>query len=550
MKTAEFDINTAENVRLFADYNLGSKFYPKGHAITKEDIIIFKMFGIRRVFGALMEDDDIDSRTALGIIAAKLCGDNTAYVVGDDGLCQIVAAKDGVFISDEDRISKFNRLHQEIVLNTVLPYHPATKGEIIARLQMSTPIMPQGEVDDIIFKLSGNVSLLQIAEIHPFKTAFIYTKALDDKAETVHFTSVVKKLVNSFAPYQLDFSGEYNATYHQESVADSLQDALAAGYEVIFVLGAFPSACKKDVLPEALQKIVDIKVNTHLPQIGAADLFLAQKRETKIIVLPYNYDKIDTSLADRYIKQALFSEKLNPAAFAKMIPATLPDGEMLGEQDKDLLIAAKNSGTKSKKANIAAIVLAAGVGSRSGRNKLMVEVEEDLPLFMKAVNAAIASDASPVFVITGYRDEEMSEYLDKVDVNVIYNPAYRSGVKTSIDLGIKSVPGFCDGAMIIPADMPNVTAADINKLIASFKKDSEKQLCLFSHKGVKSNPVIWSKVLYDKADIVPENASQRPVFMEHADYTNVVEVKGGDKLLDVNFPSDIDKVALKKEKAD
>ena len=190
------------------------------------------------------------------------------------------------------------------------------------------------------------------------------------------------------------------------------------------------------------------------------------------------------------------------------------------------------------------------MGSRSGRNKLMVEVEEGLPLFMKAVNAAIASDASPVFVITGYHDEEMSEYLDKVDVNVIYNPAYRSGVKTSIDLGIKSVPGFCDGAMIIPADMPNVTAADVNKLIASFKKGSEKQLCVFSYKGVKSNPIIWSKSLYDKADIVPENAALRPVFMEHADYTNIVEVKSADKLLDVNFPSDLEKVALKKEKAD
>lgn len=545
MKTAEFDINTAENVRLFADYQLDGKFYPKGHALSKEDIIVFKMYGIRRVFGAIMDEDDLDARTALGIIAAKLCGDDTAYAVDNDG-CRIVAAADGVFISSEDRLAKFNRLHPEIVLNTVAPYHPASKGEIIGRLEINVPVISQTELDEMIFKLSGNVALLQVAELHSFKTAFIYTKILGNPSETAHLTAVVKKLVKSFVPYQLDFSGEYNADYQQGAVADALEDALSDGYEVIFVLGAARSACRDDVLPGALRQIVDIAACAHLPQVGAADLLLAEKRGAKIIMLPYNYDRIDTSAADRYIKQALFSEKLSPADFTRMIPASLPDGEVLDEAAAASLIAAKNSGAaRSKKASIAAVVLAAGIGSRTGRNKLMAEVEEGQPLFMKAVNAAIASEANPVFVITGYHDEEMADYLDKVDVNVIYNPAYRSGVKTSLELGLKSVPGFCDGAMIIPADMPNLSSADLNKLIASFKKGQEKQLSLFAYKGVKSNPVIWSKALYGKADIVPENAHLRPVFMEHADYTNIVELKDAGKLLDVNYPSDLEKAVRK-----
>ncbi len=544
MKTAEFDINTAEGVRLFADYHLDDKFYPQGHALTKEDIIIFKMFGIRQVFGAIMDDDDLDIRTALGIVAAKVCGTNTAYTIGEDNVCRIIADADGVFISTEERLAKFNRLHPEIVLNAVAPYHPAAKGEIIARLEMTMPIIPQAELDEILFKLSGNVALLQVAPKQNFKTAFIYTKLLEDRAETAHFTEVVKTLVKNFAPYNLDFAGEYNAAYSQNAIADALQDAVKDGYEAIFVLGATRSACRDDVLPGALRKIVDTIACSHLPQVGASDLLLAQKRNAKIIVLPYNYNSTDTTTANRYIKQALFCERLTAADFAKMIPETLPDGEIISSETT--LIAAKNNNASGKKANIAAIVLAAGIGSRAGRNKLMVEVAENVPLFMNAVNAAIASEARPVFVITGYHDEDMAEYLDKVDVNVIYNPAYRSGIKTSIDLGMKSVPGFCDGAMIIPADMPNLTAADLNKLIASFKPNQEKQVSVFACKGVKSNPIIWSKALYDKADIVPENAAIRPVFMEHADYTNVVDVKSADKLLDVNYPSDIEKAAWKK----
>ena len=65
MKIAEFDINASENVCLFVDYHLDGKFYPRGHVITQEDIIIFKMFGITKIFGAIFEDGDIEYKTVL-----------------------------------------------------------------------------------------------------------------------------------------------------------------------------------------------------------------------------------------------------------------------------------------------------------------------------------------------------------------------------------------------------------------------------------------------------------------------------------------------------
>ena len=175
------------------------------------------------------------------------------------------------------------------------------------------------------------------------------------------------------------------------------------------------------------------------------------------MVLPYNYDVANEHLINLYIRQFILSEKLVNNELAKIIPPNLKEGEFLDDKYSTSLVMAKQTSAKSKKAKIAAVVLAAGIGSRSKRNKLMVVSNEGKPLFMNAVEAAVASEMSPVFVITGYHDEEMAEYLDNVDVNVIYNPDYRQGVKTSIALGLKSVPNFCDGAMIIPADMPNLT---------------------------------------------------------------------------------------------
>jgi hypothetical protein len=61
--------------------------------------------------------------------------------------------------------------------------------------------------------------------------------------------------------------------------------------------------------------------------------------------------------------------------------------------------------------------------------------------------------------------------------------------------------------MLIPADMPALTPEFLNKMISKFKKNQENQLIIAEKDGVKSNPIIWSKSLYHKADLVPENAS-------------------------------------------
>lgn len=545
MQSKEYDINLAENLHLATDIKLGNKIYAKGYALTKEDILIFKMHGINSIFGVMMDDGDISYQTALGIISAKLCGANTAYALDEKGICQVISTVSGVFVNSEDRVGKFNRLNPHVVLNTVEPYGIVNEGDIIARLEVTLPALPQDEVDEIIFKLSGNSDLLSVAPLRPHNICLLYARQQDISAETKHFTSVVKRLVKDFKGLQFNFAHEVNADYNVESVADGIQNALRFNNDIIFILGAAQTSSVNDIIPSALGKVVDNIVSIRTPKVGATDLIIAEKNNQKIIVLPHDYDKTDTTMTNRLIKQAAFSDKINLFDFERHPVPQIVAGQPLPEYCRSALITSSNHAGDVSQANIGAVVLAAGVGTRSGRDKLLAEIEDGVPLFLKAVNAAISSNASPVFVITGYRHEELEEFLENVDVNIIYNPAYRSGIKTSIALGLKSIPSFCEGALIMPADMPNITAEDINKLIKSFKRGEEKQLCMFTHHGIKSNPVIWSSALFDKADIVPEESQLRPIFMEHSDYTNYLEIADDDKFLDVTFPADIEQLQKK-----
>ena len=488
-----------------------------------------------------MDENDLTLEAALGVVAAKLCGKNTAYAVSGDGICKITASVDGVFLCADDRVAKFNRQSHNLILNTVPPYGYVAAGEVIALLELTTPLAEQAAVDNILFSLSGNVDLLQVAEQSPRKTALIYTNFYNDAAETAHFTGVVRKLVENFPDLQLDYHAEYYAPHTVEAVADAVEKAVADKNDVIFILPGLKSNYKDDVIPSAVRSFADEIVNLTIPQVGASDLIIAHKRGQKIISLPFRFDVTESPLAVHYIKLAVVNDKINEYDFARPQNVLLPSGGTLTPAERENLVAAGQNQSKGK-AGIAAVILAAGVGSRAGRNKLMAETKDGKPLFLKAVEAAIKSKANPVFVVTGNQAAAMEEFLEDIDVNVIYNPAYRAGVKTSLNLGLKSVPAFCDGALLLPADMPNVDAKFIDKMIAAYNKGQEKQLCIASWKGVKHNPVIWSKALYGVADLVPENADLRPVFMEHEDYTTLVEAPSAETLWDVTYVSDIEKL--------
>lgn len=152
MINQEFELNRALGVKIFEEIRLDGMILEKGRTLNEEDIIQLKLSGIPSVYGSIMAETDITLDSALGIIAAKLCGDKTAYVVSRGGICKIIAVEDGVFLCSDDRVAKFNRHSHNIILNTIAPYSFVASGEVIAELQITTPVVSQDDVDKIIYR--------------------------------------------------------------------------------------------------------------------------------------------------------------------------------------------------------------------------------------------------------------------------------------------------------------------------------------------------------------------------------------------------------------
>lgn len=537
----EFKIAKSEGLRIFEEINLEHTILPRNHQITKDDITQLKAAGIDTVSGVFADENDLDFETALQVITAKICGKNLGFQISEYGFSELAAIQDGFLECPPERISKFNKFSPYFILNTITPYQKVEKGEIVARLEILTPIISRQLIDELVYNLSGNTALLNVVRPQKQNAVLLHTHFYHNDDETFHVEEIRQTVENICRPLGVEINQDFNVPHNMSDIADLLSDILRSKTNIIFIAGAKRNFTDTDTLFNALQSVTDNILCKQIPVIGGSDLIIATFKNKKIIVLPYNFANLESPLLDSYVKLAVCKEKLAADDFQHPQNAVLPAYVKL--KNTDNLI--KENFGNGKSSNIAIVVLAAGQSKRAGENKLLSDIN-DHPLVLKTVEAAVQSNACPVFVITGYQAEEISEALDAFDINIIYNPAFRMGIKTSINLGLQAIPGFCEGAILLPGDMPNVTPALLNKMIAKFKKKLSKQLITAQKNGVKSNPVLWSRDLFSVADLVAENADLRPVFLEHSDYT--VQVPASEsELLDVNFKNDLD--TLKKNSA-
>jgi molybdenum cofactor cytidylyltransferase len=115
--------------------------------------------------------------------------------------------------------------------------------------------------------------------------------------------------------------------------------------------------------------------------------------------------------------------------------------------------------------HIVGLVLAAGRSTRmGGPNKLLEEINGK-PLVRIATEQVLASRARPVTVVTGHQRERVERALAGLPVTFVHNPDYAQGLSTSLKAGIAALPAEADGAIVCLGDMPQVSAALIDRLV-------------------------------------------------------------------------------------
>jgi molybdenum cofactor cytidylyltransferase len=145
--------------------------------------------------------------------------------------------------------------------------------------------------------------------------------------------------------------------------------------------------------------------------------------------------------------------------------------------------------------HVAAIILAAGRGTRFGNELKLLAQIGGKALVRHAAEAAVGSMVDPVIVVTGHRSNEVEAALHGLPVQILYNALFAQGLSTSLKAGFSALPPTTRAAVILLGDMPFVKADLIDALVAGWRERGEPAALVPTLDGRRGNPVVLSRDL-------------------------------------------------------
>ncbi len=189
-----------------------------------------------------------------------------------------------------------------------------------------------------------------------------------------------------------------------------------------------------------------------------------------------------------------------------------------------------------------AIVLAAGESRRCApRNKLFLPWDGSV-ILDSVVSRVLASRAAATAVVTGHQADRAADLLEKLPCRTVFNPAYRSGMGSSLVAGLDywlSRTGLSPGAgfLVVLGDQPFITPAIIDRVIAAYQS-STKEIVVPVVRGRRGHPPVFHRSLAGEIREVAGKWGAREVLRRHPEMILPVEVEAEDILRDIDTMED------------
>jgi molybdenum cofactor cytidylyltransferase len=154
----------------------------------------------------------------------------------------------------------------------------------------------------------------------------------------------------------------------------------------------------------------------------------------------------------------------------------------------------------------------------------------------RAAEAASASACISTVVVTGDGAEQVRAALDGVPVTFFNNPDFPKGLSSSLRQGLSALPEDCDGAVILLGDMPGVTPALVDKLVAAFDPAESRAICVATRHGKRGNPVLWARRFFPEMAAIEGDTGARHLIAQYGDLVCEVEAADDGPLIDIDTP--------------
>ena len=171
---------------------------------------------------------------------------------------------------------------------------------------------------------------------------------------------------------------------------------------------------------------------------------------------------------------------------------------------------------------ISGIVLAAGSGRRFGGTK-QVAPFRGRALAQHAVDALASAGIGDIVVVTGHDAERVEAALAlPPQGRYVRNPDHATGQSSSLAAGLHDLAGESEAAVVLLADQPGVTDAEVRALVDAFEL-SRSRIVRIAYTD-RPGPALLSREVYAEAGHLHGDIGARAIMASHPDWVEEVVV--------------------------
>jgi molybdenum cofactor cytidylyltransferase len=533
MKFGEIPVASATGAILAHGVRAEKLVFKKGRRLSGEDVAALSAAGKTHVIAAQLEPGDVPEDEAAASVAASIAGENLVTSAAFTGRCNLFANVRGIAVIDTARLDRLNLVDEAITIATLPAFAPVEPRQMIATVKIIPFAAPKDAVERCKAIAAEAGKLVRIAPYLRRRVGLIQTRLPGTKPSVLASTETTTGA--RIAAMGSELSDAMIVDHRAEAVAEAVADLKSRGCDPILVLGASAIVDRRDVIPAAIVARGGEVLHFGMPVDPGNLLLLGRVESTTVLGLPGCARSPKLNGFDWVLQRILAGLEVTRTDIMRM-----GAGGLLAEipsRPLPRVDAAPEPGAGIPRApHIAAVVLAAGRSSRMApANKLLTEVE-GRAMVVRAVEAALASQARPVIVVTGHDGGRVREALKGKHVVVVENPDFASGLSSSVKAGLAALPSNVDGALFMLGDMPRVTEAHLDRLIAAFSPVEGRAICVPTHRAKRGNPVLWARRFFADMQSLSGDAGARTILNQHAEQICEVEMADDGVLLDVDTP--------------
>jgi molybdenum cofactor cytidylyltransferase len=505
----------------------GGMVLKKGTLVGKGEIEALEAAKVSEIVVARLEPGDVAEDVAAAEIAAAVAGEGVHVDRAFTGRANLFAEHAGVLVVDRAGVDALNDVDPAITFATLAAYAPVVEGKMIATVKIIPFAVASAARDRAVAAARSAKPIVRVAPFRIRKVGIIST-ILPGLADKV-IEKTLKVTAERLAPANASIVAERRVPHETKALAQALDEVLKAGAEMVVVFGASAIADTRDVIPAAVERIGGRIEHFGMPVDPGNLLLVAEANGRPVLGAPgcarspkeNGFDWVLTRLlAGLPIRRSDITGFGVGGLLMEIVTRPQPRAE-----------AAPESGRK-----VAGLLLAAGRSTRmGGPNKLLEEINGK-PLVRIAAEQLLASRAKPVIAVTGHQKDRVERALDGLPVMFVHNPDFAEGLSTSLKAGITAVPAEADGAIVCLGDMPQVSAALIDRLIAAFDPERGALVVIPTIAGKRGNPVLWSRRFFPDLTAVEGDVGARHLIAGYAEAVAEVAVEDEAAFTDVDTP--------------